>query len=77
MAKDPIFKIRVAGRVSPEGQDWLGGMQILPGETSLLVGRLPDNSALYGVLSNLASLNMTLISVERLDEGDEAQEEVE
>jgi hypothetical protein len=70
--EDPIYQIRVAGRISPEWRDWLGGMEIQPGDISLLVGSLPDDSALYGVLANLASLNMTLISVQRISE-DELQ----
>lgn len=66
MSNSPTYKIRVAGRISLEWQDWLGGLEIQPGEITTLVGRLPDNSALYGVLEHLANLNVTLLSVEQI-----------
>lgn len=76
MSKGHTYRIRVSGRISLEWQDWLGGLEIQPGEITTLVGRLPDNSALYGVLEHLASLNVTLISVEQLADDSNSPEEI-
>ncbi len=60
------YRIRVDGRISPKWADWFGDMQIREeGETTLLEGVLPDQSAVYGILNNLSNLNLPLISVER------------
>jgi hypothetical protein len=60
------YRIRVEGRVAPEWQDWFGGLEVIPsGAETLLIGSLPDNAALQGVLVHLANLNLGLISVER------------
>jgi hypothetical protein len=61
-----VYTIRVEGSLSPEWQDWFGGMEILPaGKETLLKGVLPDLAAVYGVLNHLYGLNLALISVER------------
>jgi hypothetical protein len=63
-----VYRIVVEGRISSEWQGWFGGLTISPkGEETLLEGSLPDASALYGTLNNLASLNLTLVSVERVE----------
>ena len=61
-----VYSIRVEGSLSPEWQEWFGGMEIIPaGDETLLRGTLPDLPALYGVLNHLSGLNLGLISVER------------
>lgn len=59
-------EIHIKGQIDPEWSDWLSGMQItpLPDKETLLSGDLPDQAALYGVLSRLNSLGLALLSVQ-------------
>jgi hypothetical protein len=64
-----IFRIRIEGFLPPNWSPWFGGMHILSeANTTLLIGALPDQAALYGILNHLAGLNLNLVSVERLIE---------
>jgi hypothetical protein len=58
--------IRVKGHLDPLWREWLEGLQIVQetGGTSRLFGPLQDQPALYGVLTKLGHLNLTLISLE-------------
>jgi hypothetical protein len=58
--------IRVKGHLDPSWREWLEGLQIVheTGGTSRLFGFLQDQPALYGVLTKLGRLNLTLISLE-------------
>ena len=68
------YRIRVAGAISPDWSDRMGGLQITTsgraGEpsASCLDGELLDQSALIGVLSTLYDLNLPIESVEHLSE---------
>jgi hypothetical protein len=58
-------EIRVKGQIDQDWADWLGGLAIAysnDGNTTL-TGFLPDQAALYGLLSQLSSLGLQLISV--------------
>ena len=58
-------EIRVRGQVDRDWSDWLGSLEIThtsDGNT-VLSGLLRDQSALYGLLSQLSSLGIQLISV--------------
>jgi len=59
--------IRIKGHLDPSWQDWLEGLQIVHEAegTSRLSGTLQDQSALYGVLSKLGHMSLTLLSLER------------
>ncbi len=61
--------IQIKGSIDPEWSDWLAGMQITPqaGKVTLLSGDLPDQAALFGVLSRLNSLGLALLSVQAQD----------
>jgi hypothetical protein len=60
------YRIRVEGPISPDWQEWFGGMHIHPrGPFTELSGELPDLAALYGVLNHLAGLNLPLVSLRR------------
>jgi hypothetical protein len=62
-----VYHIQVEGTLSSEWQDWFGGMQIYrQNDATILSGRLPDQTALFGILNRLASLNLALISLQRL-----------
>ena len=62
-------QIHIKGAIDPEWSDWLAGMQIMPlsGKETLLSGDLPDQAALYGVLSRLNSLGLALLFVQAED----------
>jgi hypothetical protein len=82
------YHIRVKGHLDASWSDRLGGMEIKtieqPGGTpeTSLVGWLPDQAALCGVLNALYGLHFSLLSVElihledgpRLDLGDQQGE---
>lgn len=56
--------IRVKGHLNPEvWQEWFEGLQITqePAGTSLLIGPLPDQAVLFGVLGKIRSLNLYLL----------------
>ena len=59
--------IRIKGHLDPGWQEWLEGLQIVheADGTSRLSGTLSDQSALYGVLTKIGRLNLTLLSLER------------
>jgi hypothetical protein len=63
--------IRVYGRITPENEERLGGMEATVIDTeglapeTLLSGRLPDQAALAGVLMCICDSGMPLLSVQR------------
>jgi hypothetical protein len=62
-----LYEIRVAGHLTDRWTDWFDGLAIqndARGET-ILSGWLADQAALFGVLSKIQALNLTLISVQR------------
>jgi hypothetical protein len=58
--------IRIKGYLDPGWQGWLEGLQIMhePDGTSRLTGTLKDQPALYGVLTKISHLSLTLLSLE-------------
>ncbi len=65
MNKPCIYEIRVKGVLADRWSDWFEGLEVhveLDGETTLR-GELIDQSALFGVLTRIHSLNLELISV--------------
>jgi hypothetical protein len=67
-----FFEIRVKGHLNSEWSDWLGGLQVrlLDSGEMILSGRLVDQAALMGVLNRLYSLNLTLLSLNEVDQTD-------
>ena len=62
-----LYEIRVGGHLTDRWTDWFDGLAIqndARGET-ILSGWLADQAALFGVLSKIQALNLTLISVQR------------
>ena len=61
--------ITVRGRVAPHWSHWLEELQLSHrsarevGEVTDLIGTLPDQSALQGVLRRIWNLNLTVLSV--------------
>ena len=62
------YSLRLGGQLDPSWSEWLGGMEIVwdvHGNT-LLLGRLADQAALYGVLTRIRDLGVPLLSVQRV-----------
>ena len=60
------ISIRVKGHLAPSWREWLEGLQIVheADGTSRLFGPLQDQPALYGVLTKIGRLSLTLLSLE-------------
>lgn len=58
-------EILIKGKLHPDWSEWFEEMRISTSQTgdTLLLGTLPDQSAVYGVISRLSSLGITLLSV--------------
>jgi hypothetical protein len=58
-------EIQIKGKLSQTWMDWFEDMRLWPMDSGdmLLSGDLPDKAAVYGVLSRLSSLGISLISV--------------
>ncbi len=68
MDKPSLYEIRVEGHLTDRWTDWFEGLAIRnepKGETTLS-GLIIDQAALFGVLTKIHALNLTLISVYRL-----------
>jgi hypothetical protein len=59
------YEIKLAGHLDPNWTDNFSGLALthLEGDITMLSGRLPDQSALHGLLKRIRDLNITLISV--------------
>ena len=64
------YRFRVKGHLDDRWSDWLGGMVIHLQEdgTSVLVGPVVDQAALYGVIIRICDLGLSLLSVSRVVE---------
>jgi hypothetical protein len=62
------YQIRVRGRLDPRWSDWFADLTISHDSdgTTLLVGMLADQAALYGVISRMRDLGLTLLAVAQL-----------
>lgn len=60
----PKLEIYCRGRLDASWSDWFQGLTIEPvaPDRTSLSGEVPDNAAIYGVLSTMSSLGLTLIS---------------
>jgi hypothetical protein len=67
LPKGEVYHIRIGQHLDIECAAWLAGMTItnLAGGEALLSGTLADQSALYGVLQRLSTLNVSLLEVRR------------
>ena len=63
-----IYEIRVEGHLTERWSDWFEGLTIHnePGGETTLRGSFVDQAALFGALTKIHSLNLTLVSVNRL-----------
>jgi len=62
------YQIRVEGQLNSHWTHWFEGMTIVSeGVTTVLTGPVADQSQLHGLLHRIRDLNLTLISVNKLD----------
>jgi hypothetical protein len=68
-------RIHIKGHLDPSWQEWLGGLILLQqaSDTTLLIGTLPDQAALHGVLVTLRRLNLSLLSLQT-DEASQSED---
>ncbi len=64
-----FYEIRIKGHLAPYWSETFDGMQILltQGGETLLTGAVADQAALHGLLVRIRDLNLTLISVIRVE----------
>lgn len=68
-----IYEIQIQGALDPGWQQWLNGLAITLNYSSeqspstVLTGPVADQAALRGLLCKLWDLNLTLISVRRVE----------
>jgi hypothetical protein len=68
------YRIRVQGHIGSDWDDRFGGMTLTHEKlaedlkTTVLLGHLPDQAALSGVLNTLYDLHLPLLKVECIDE---------
>ena len=66
------YEIRVSEILDSDWSQWFEGMEVLPGNEgspvpgTLLRGCPPDQAALFGILSQIRNLNLTLVEVRRM-----------
>jgi hypothetical protein len=67
------FQIRIKGHLGDDWTDSFGGMTITLEENgdTLLTGPVLDQAALFGLLRRVRDLGMQLISVNRVDTGNQ------
>jgi len=65
-------EIHVKGKINPNWSDWFGELHMQENncDETILRGKLTDMAAVYGVISRLGSLVISLISVICFEESD-------
>jgi hypothetical protein len=66
-----IYQIRLKGHLGCEWTDWFEGLTITLAENggTLLIGPVADQSALHGLLRKVHDLGMSLLSINRVQPG--------
>ncbi len=69
------YVIRVRQRLEESWADWFAPLELrADGAETEIVGFLPDQSALHGVIGRLQRLGLSLISINRVDGAPQAGE---
>ncbi|MDI7274592.1 MAG: hypothetical protein QME94_01300 [Anaerolineae bacterium] len=64
------YEIRVRGRLDASWSEWFHGLTVTcEGTDTVLVGPLPDQAALRGILARVWDLGLTLVSLVRMEAG--------
>ncbi|MFL5700958.1 MAG: hypothetical protein ACJ797_28125 [Ktedonobacteraceae bacterium] len=72
-----VYRIRFKEQLDQRWSAWLGGLEVIHeanGET-VLTGEVVDQAALYGLISKVRDLHLTLISVSPLEADSPSKEE--
>ncbi len=66
-----FFEIQVRGQLDESWSDWLEGLEVKLADNGemILSGYIGDQAALMGTLNKLYGLNLTLLSVSKIDQG--------
>ncbi len=61
---DFVICIRIKEALGGDWSEWLNGLSVTPGEdgNTILMGSVPDQAALRGILGKLWDLNLTILS---------------
>ena len=64
-----VYEIHVKGQLDSRWSEWLEGLEVklLENGEMILFGLIVDQAALMGVLNKLSHLNLTLISVNKVE----------
>ena len=64
-----FFEIHVKGQLDSRWSDWLEGLELklLENGEMILFGPIVDQAALMGILNKLSRLNLTLLSVNKVN----------
>jgi len=67
--KSPNYAIRIRGHFDPSWAAWFDGFSVTnePGGDTLLTGYIPDQAALYGLITKLQNTGITLLSVNMIE----------
>ena len=66
------YRIKLQGHLDPKWSEWFAKMRICTeGDNTILAGLVVDQAALRGVLTRIGDLNLTLLSVERIEKRSE------
>lgn len=70
--QEMIYIIKIRGHLKQKWAEWLNGMvvkieNLTPENITAITVRIPDQSALRGILNKLWDLNLTLLSVISMD----------
>lgn len=71
-----LYRVQVRGEIGPRWQPWFDDLTLTLGDTgdgpvTTLTGSIVDQAGLRGLLNKLWDLNLTLLSVTRLEESSE------
>ena len=79
-----IYEIKIKGLLDDHWGQWFEGMALVRHENpeaeqdcTLIIGPIIDQPALHGLLAKIRDLNLTLISVRKLDQKDESTRDSE
>ena len=63
-----IYQIRLKGHLDPRHAEWFDGftMTLRPNGETMLIGKVVDQAALYGLLIRIRDLGIPLLSVNEI-----------
>lgn len=70
-AQQAVYQVMVEGQLDTSWSGWFSGMTVsFQDGVSTMTGPITDQAALRGLLSKIWDLNLTLISVVRVEPGE-------